>query len=46
MVAWWSVSVLQPVPRRRTGLFVRRRRATTIDLRGWQPRRHRRLRLL
>jgi hypothetical protein len=35
--------VLQPVSRKRMPLSsLRRRRAITIDLRGWQPRRRRR----
>ncbi|HZT92077.1 MAG TPA: hypothetical protein VFA05_08565 [Gaiellaceae bacterium] len=37
--------VLQPVERRRSRLlFLRRRRGTTIDLRGWHPRYARRRR--
>jgi hypothetical protein len=39
--------ILQPVARRRSRLsFVRRRRATAIDLRAWPPLRRRRRRLL
>jgi hypothetical protein len=45
-VAAFGLNVLQPVPRRRWGLlFGRKRRATTIDLRGLSAphvRRHRR----
>jgi hypothetical protein len=44
-VAAIGLNVLQPVPRRRWGIFGRKRRATTIDLRllsAPEVRRHRR----